>query len=82
MKIYADVVFAKAGSIKIKLDDLIKKEKITRTKLARMLNVDYRRIRALCKGETSRIDFDLLTRICYTLECGVADVIEYIPPKE
>ena len=82
MKIYADVVFADAGSIKVKLDGLIKQNKITRTKLARMVNVDYRRIRGLCSGETSRIDFDLLTRICYTLECSVSDVIEYIPPKD
>jgi len=81
MRINADDIFANAGNIEIRLDDLIQKEGITRTKLARLLNVDYRRIRLLCGGESTRIDFDLLVRICYTLDCAVGDVLEYIPPE-
>lgn len=82
MKKPTDMLFANAGKIDVKLDDLLIAANVTRTGFARLINVDYRRIRALCNGETSRIDFDLLMRICYTLECGVEDVIEYLPPTE
>lgn len=81
MRIDADTIFANAGNVEIKLDALIQKEGITRTKLARLLNVDYRRIKLLCSGESTRIDFDLLVRICYTLDCSIGDVLEYIPPQ-
>ena len=76
------IVVADDGEIRIKIDDILKKENITRSRLATAMGVDYRVVRRLCKGETSRIDFHILKRLCYTLECEVQDIIEYIPPKK
>lgn len=75
------VLVADDGEIRIKIDELLKKENITRSRLATAMGVDYRVVRRLCSGETSRIDFHILKRLCYTLECGIDDLIEYIPPK-
>lgn len=76
------VVVADDGEIRIKIDDLLKKENISRSRLATAMGVDYRVVRRLCTGETSRIDFHILKRLCYTLECRVEDIIEYIPPEK
>lgn len=77
-----DKVLADVGHIKINVDDLIEKAGITRTKLATLTGVDYRVIRRMCSGESSRVDYDLLCRICYALECDLPDIIEYVPPKK
>lgn len=76
------VVVSDDGEIIIKIDDILTKENISRSRLATAMGVDYRVVRRLCKGETSRIDFHILKRLCYTLECDIQDIIEYIPPKE
>lgn len=76
------VVVADDGEIRIKIDERLKKENISRSRLATAMDVDYRVVRRLCEGDTSRIDFHILKRLCYTLECSVQDLIEYIPPKK
>lgn len=32
-------------------------------------------------NEISRIDIDVLARLCFALNCNVADILEYIPPE-
>lgn len=75
------VVVADDGEIRIKIDEILTRENISRSRLARAMGVDYRVVRRICTGETSRIDFHILKRLCYTLECEIQDIIEYVPPK-
>lgn len=82
MRQVANLVLADTGSMKIKVDEVLKKNGVTRSKLAKIVGVDYRVINRLCGGEAMRVDLDLLTRICYAMECDLADIMEYIPPKE
>lgn len=82
MRKVANTVLSDTGQVKITVDGLIKKLGISRTKLAVLLDVDYRVVKRLCSGETQRVELDLLSRVCYALECELSDIIEYIPPKK
>ena len=82
MRKVAETVLADTGEVKVTVDALIKKMKITRTKLAGLIDVDYRVVKRLCSGETQRVELSLLSRICYALECNLSDIIEYTPPKK
>lgn len=82
MRQVAKTVLADTGSIKIKVDEQLKKAGITRTKLANLMDVDYRVVRNLLNGTTKRVDMELWCRLCYALECDLPDIMEYIPPPK
>lgn len=80
MRNVINLVKAETGSVRVKVDELLAAGGITRSKLARMVGADYRVVVRLCGGEAERVDLDLLSRICYALECDLPDILEYVPP--
>ena len=50
--------------------------------LSTKANIRYQTLQALLKNESTRIDFEVLARLCYSLDCNVEDIIEYMPNKE
>jgi putative transcriptional regulator len=82
MREVINVVRAETGSMRIKVDDMLKKNSISRSALARHIGADYRVVTRLCSGNAERVDLDLLTRICYALECDLPDIMEYVPPAK
>lgn len=39
-------------------------------------------INAYCNNQITRLDIDVLSRICTVLECSIGDLLEFIPPKK
>lgn len=71
------------GTIKIKLDELIKKSGISKNKLSHRAEMQRTQINHYCKNEITRLDIDVLARICSVLDCRIEDLLEYIPaPKD
>ncbi len=65
------------GSIKFKLEDLLKKKQLSKNKLSLESNVRFDTIQRMCKGNLSRIDLDIICRLCKYLNCQIEDIIEY-----
>jgi len=72
----------KYGTIKIKLDELIEKEGISKNKLSHKAEMQRSQINNYCNNRISRLDIDVLARICTVLNCGIDDLLEFIPPEE
>ena len=53
------------------------KKNITRNKLSVLTGATYNVINRYYNNDISRVDLDVLARICYVLECNVSDVLEY-----
>lgn len=70
------------GSIKIKLDELIKKAGISKNKLSQRAEMQRTQINNYCKNEITRLDTDVLARICTVLDCKIEDLLEFIPPED
>lgn len=67
------------GTIKIKLDDIMKKKGISTYDLNSKSNIRYQTLQVLQDNSASRIDFEVLAKLCYSLDCKVEDIIEYVP---
>ena len=70
------------GKIKIKLDELIKQSGMSKNKLSHKAEMQRTQINNYCKNEVTRLDTDVLARICTVFNCKIEDVLEFIPPDE
>lgn len=66
------------GKITIHLKELLEQKKFSRYQLAKLTNTRFEVINKWYKGDVERIDADILARFCYTLDCSVSDLIEYV----
>ena len=72
---------AEYGTIKINLDDLIKKAGISKNKLSHRAEMQRSQINHYCNNEITRLDIDVLARLCTVLECEIGELLEFIPPE-
>ena len=70
------------GTIKIKLDEMLKARGMSKNKLSHKAEMQRTQINNFCKNEITRLDTDVLARICYALDCKLDDILEYIPPEK
>jgi len=66
------------GRIRVKLAEVMDARGITRNRLRTLTGIKYDVITRYYKGENIVMaDLDLLARICYVLDCGIEDILEY-----
>ncbi len=70
------------GTIKIKLDELIEKSGISKNKLSHRAEMQRTQINNYCKNKITRLDIDVLARICTVFDCKIEDVLEFVPREE
>ena len=56
------------GSIRIKLDQLIKARGISKNKLSHRAEMQRSQINHYCNNTVSRLDVDVLARLCWALD--------------
>lgn len=69
------------GKIKINLDKLIKQSGISKNKLSQKAQMQRTQLNKFCKNEITRLDTDVLARLCTVLDCEIGDLLEFVPPK-
>lgn len=65
------------GEINIKLDDLLNDRNISTYELSTKSNIRFQTVQSLRENKSTRINFNILAKLCYTLNCKVEDLIEY-----
>ncbi len=74
--------FKEYGTIKINLDTIMVKKNISTYELSSKANIRFQTIQNLRQGTSSRIDLEVLAKLCYVLDCTPNTLIEYVPnPK-
>lgn len=66
------------GKIKTRLKDIMDRKQISRNQLAKTTNTRFEVINKWYNGSVERMDCDVLARLCYSLDCSVEDIIEYV----
>lgn len=70
------------GTIKINLSELIEKKGISKNKLSQRAEMQRTQINHYCNNTVTRLDVDVLARICTVLGCGIGELLEFIPPRD
>ena len=70
------------GTIKIKLVELIKEKGISKNKLSHRAEMQRSQLNNYCNNTISRLDIDVLARICTVLECEISDLLEFVSPEK
>ena len=68
------------GTIKIKLDRLIKDRGMSKNKLSHRAEMQRSQINRYCNNTVTRLDVDVLARLCAALNCSIGELLEYVPP--
>ena len=78
---YIILKFRIYGTIRIKLDEIIEKQGISKNKLAHRAEMQRTQLNQFCKGTVTRLDTAVLARLCCALDCRIEDLLEYDPPE-
>ena len=70
------------GTIKIHLDELIQRSGLSKNKFSKRAEMERSQVNNYCKNEVSRLDIDVLARICSVLKCEIGELLEYVPEEE
>ncbi len=70
------------GTIHIKLNELLEKSGMSKNKLSHRAEMQRTQINNFCNNKITRLDIDVLARLCAALDCKISDLLEYIPPEE
>jgi len=65
--------------IVFKLAEVMKEKGYSKNKLCVKCNLRFETIQGYYKGNISRIDLYILSRLCKELNCNIQDLIEYRP---
>lgn len=64
--------------IKITLEKALSQRQMSRYELAKRTGIQYHIIDKYYKNKVVRYDSFVLDKICFVLNCSIADIIEYI----
>ncbi len=65
--------------IRIKLSELMGKEKMTRKHLAELTGIRPNTIGDLYREDVKKIDIQTLNKLCEVFDCKVGELLEYVP---
>lgn len=67
------------GYYLFKLNDVLVDKNVSKNRLMRETNTDFKVIQRIINGDLTRLDIIVLARICNFLNCTINDIIEYYP---
>ena len=70
------------GTIKIKVNDRLKESGMSKNELCYKAQVQRTQLNRFCSGQVTRLDTDVLARLCTALNCGIGDLLEFVPSPE
>ena len=70
---------SEGGYYLFKLNEVLVDKNVSKNRLMRETNTDFKVIQRIINGDLTRLDIIVLARICNFLNCTINDIIEYYP---
>ena len=72
----------KYGTIRINLARLIEESGISKNKLSQRAEMQRTQLNHYCNNTITRLDIDVLARLCTVLGCEIGELLEFVPPEQ
>lgn len=72
----------KFGQVRINLADLIEEKGISKNKLSQRAEMQRTQLNNYCNNTITRLDIDVLARLCTVLDCEIGELLEFVPPEK
>lgn len=69
------------GTLEIHLKELLETTGLSKNKFCQRAELQRAQLNGYLNGTITRLDVDVLIRICNTLDCSISDLLEYKKPK-
>ena len=67
------------GKVEIKLSSIMIERNISIYKMSKLASLKYSTVKSYyTNSPITRIDLDVIAKMCYVLNCKVSDILEYI----
>ena len=70
------------GTVKINVAKLIEQKGISKNKLSQRAEMQRTQLNRYCNNKITRLDIDVLARLCTVLDCEIGELLEFIPPEQ
>ena len=68
------------GTIQIKVAELIQERNLSKNKLSHRADMQRTQLNKYCNNQITRLDIDVLARLCTALDCKIEDLLDFVPP--
>lgn len=68
------------GTLEIHLRELLEAAGLSKNKFCQRAEMQRAQLNGYLNGTITRLDVDVLVRICNTLDCSISDLLEYKKP--
>lgn len=65
------------GYFVFKLNSLLDEKKVTKNSVLSKKEIDFNSMQRLIKGNLTRLDLDIIAKLCNELDCKMEDIVEY-----
>ena len=70
------------GKVKIKLSSIMDRHNISIYQMSKLTDLKYSTIKSYYNNcPITRVDLDVISKLCYVLNCNVHDILEYVYPN-
>lgn len=76
------VIYRDYGKIKLKIKEVMDKKGITINQVVKNTGLHHQVVRRYYDGTIIRYDKDVLSKLCFVLDCDLNDIMYYEKPKK
>lgn len=70
------------GKVKIKLKSIMDKKHISIYQMSKLADLKHSTVKSYYNNcPITRVDLDVLSKLCYVLDCNIEDILEYQYPN-
>lgn len=70
------------GELHLNIEKILSERGISKNQVCKDLDIPRANFNRYCRDSFQRIDANLMCKLCYYLDVGIGELIEYRPPKE
>lgn len=69
------------GTIRVTLDKVVKQRGLSKTKVIQRAEMQATQFNNYYNNTITRLDTEVLARLCTVLDCKISDLLEFVPPE-